>query len=94
MTILALFLLSLVLGGFIYYKYVFLVKNKEPQITEKSFQFDEKTYQKVLDEGQAREKRFQEADSKKYPDPFTSTPVSSAASTATSTPTSTPPATP
>ncbi len=69
-TILFLFLLSLIVGGFIYYKYVVLVKNKEPQITRKPLQIEEKIYQKILNEWQEREKRFNEADLKEYTDPF------------------------
>ena len=71
-VILLLFIFSLIFGGFVYYKYVFLIKNKEPQITQKPLQVDEKTFQKILNEWQEREKRFNEADLKEYPDPFKS----------------------
>ena len=71
-VILLLFFVSLVLGGFIYYEYVFLVKNREPQLLAKPFRIDERAYQTILDEWQARENIFQEVSLKQYPDPFNS----------------------
>jgi len=69
-TILALFCLSLILSGFIYYKYVVLIKSIEPQIIKKPLQFEEKTFQKILNEWLERKKRFQETNLKEYPDLF------------------------
>lgn len=70
MTILVLFLFSLALGGLIYYEYFILVKTIEPQIVKRPIQFEEETFQKILNEWQEREKRFEETDSKEYLDLF------------------------
>ena len=70
LTIVALFFLSLILGGFIFYKYCILVEKAEPQIIKKPLQFEQNFYQKILEEWIEREKRFKETDFKKYPNPF------------------------
>jgi len=61
---------AFIFGGFIFYKYNILAQKAEPEITEKPLQFKEKTYQDVLKIWQEKEKRFNEADLKEYPDPF------------------------
>lgn len=63
-------LFSLVLGGLLFYQYSILAKKTEPKITEASFQFQEKIYEDILKIWQEREKRFEAADTKGYPDPF------------------------
>lgn len=70
LTFLGLLLLALILGGIIFYQYNILVKKTEVQIIEEPLQFQEKTYQEILKIWQEREKKFQEADLKIYPDPF------------------------
>ena len=70
LTIIVLFFLSLILGGFIYYKYFILVKAIEPQIIKTPLQLEEKTFQKILNEWIEREKRFQETNLKEYPNLF------------------------
>lgn len=70
LTFLGLFFLSLIFGAFIFYKYSILIKEIEPQITEKPLQFKEKTYQEVLKIWQEKEIKFRETDFKEYPDPF------------------------
>lgn len=67
---LGLFAFALIVGGLIFYQYNILVPKTEPPLSEEPFQFQEKTYQKVLKIWQEKEKRFEEADSKKYPNPF------------------------
>lgn len=52
--ILFLVLVDIILGGFIFYKYVFLTEKEEPKVTENIFKFDTKTYQDVLKELQTR----------------------------------------
>jgi len=64
------FLLTLILGGFIFYQYSFLAEKLEPQIIEKPLQFEEALYQEISEEWQIRQKRFEEAEFKKYPDLF------------------------
>ena len=70
LTFLFLFLIVLIIGGIVFYKYDVLAKKAEPQILEKPLQFQEKTYQSVLRVWQEKEKRFNEADFQEYPNPF------------------------
>ena len=70
LTFLGLFLLSLIFGLIIFYKYSILAKRVVPQITEKPLQFNEKIYQDVLKIWQEKEERFLETDLKQYPDLF------------------------
>lgn len=67
---LILFILSLAIGANLFYKYSILAQRAEPESLEQAVLFKEKTYQKVLKAWQEREKRFQEADFKEYPNPF------------------------
>lgn len=67
---LILFILSLAIGANLFYKYSILAQRAEPESLEQAVLFKGKTYQKVLKIWQEREKRFQEADFKEYPNPF------------------------
>lgn len=68
-------LISLILGGLIFYKYSILAEVPE-QLGEgeKFFQFDETTYQKILSTWQLRNEKFSEIASTTYPDPFQTPP--------------------
>lgn len=70
LTSLFLFLLSLVFGGILFYKYCILTKRAEPEALEQSFLIKKEVYQDVLKVWQENEKKIQEADFKEYPDPF------------------------
>jgi hypothetical protein len=70
LSFLGLLILALILGSAVFYKYSFLAGEEEPESTEKPLKFKEKTYQEILKIWGKREKRFEEADSKEYPDPF------------------------
>ena len=63
-------LFILILGGLIFYKYSVLVEREEPEILEKTFQFEEKVYQEILEEWLEREEEFIKASEKEYSDPF------------------------
>jgi len=65
-TFLFLIFLTLIFSGFIFYKYSYLTEKKEPQIIEKPPYFKEALYQKILDEWQIRQKKFEEAEFKEY----------------------------
>lgn len=69
-SFLLLFLISLILGGLIFYQYNILTKRKEVTQLENFLQFKEKTYEDVLDIWREREKIFKEAGTKKYFDIF------------------------
>jgi len=63
-------ILALIIGGFVFYKYVFLAESIQPDILETPIFFDGDIHKKVLEEWQNRDKEFQEIESKQYPDPF------------------------
>ncbi len=69
-TFLGFLIIALIIGGLIFYNFYILIEKKEPQISERPLQFKEKTYQGVLKAWQEKEKRFEAADAKEYPDPF------------------------
>lgn len=70
LTSLALILLSLIIGSFIFYKYSVLVEEKEPENISKPSFLDEKAINDVLTIWQDRQKKSEEADLKTFPDPF------------------------
>lgn len=70
LTFLVLFFLALILDGFVFYKYSILAEKAEPELLEKPMQFEEALYQKILEEWQFRENRFEGVELKKYSDPF------------------------
>ena len=47
--------INFILGGFVFYKYVFLAESEEPKITETILKFNVGAYQNVMKEIQARE---------------------------------------
>ncbi len=47
--------IDLILGGLVFYKYVFLAEKEKPAISQKIIKFDEKTYQEVLIKLQTKE---------------------------------------
>jgi len=53
-VILFLIFIDLLLGGFVFYKYGFLVEKEKPNITENILKFNEKIYNEVLMELQAK----------------------------------------
>jgi len=70
LTFFILLIFALIFGAIVFYKYSFLVQKKEPEVSETPLKFQEKNYEAVLKIWQEKEKRFGEADSKIYPDPF------------------------
>jgi len=54
----------------IFYQYSFLVEKKEPQIIERPIQFKEELYQKILEEWETRQKKFEQAEQKEHRDLF------------------------
>jgi len=70
LTILGLLFLSILLGAIIFYQYSILALTEFPEVVEKPLMFKEKTCQVILDEWQARNKRFLEIGQKEYLDPF------------------------
>lgn len=65
-----LFLISLIFGIFIFYKYNILVKKTEVKITKQPTQLNQKAYEDILNIWQEREKKLKEIESKQYQNPF------------------------
>jgi len=65
-----LFVLALIFGGLSFYKYNILAQKIGFEALNQSLLLKEETYQEVLTVWQEQEKRFSEADSKEYPNPF------------------------
>ncbi|HUW71945.1 MAG TPA: hypothetical protein VMV66_01975 [Candidatus Humimicrobiaceae bacterium] len=70
LVFLGLLAIALIFGVIIYYQYNILAKKEESQALKEPLQFQEETYQNVFRIWQEREKKFREADSKEYPNPF------------------------
>lgn len=69
-TLLVLIFFALLSGGLLFYKYGFLAEKAKPEARIQPLQFQEDVYQNVLKEWARREKRFQDAGTKIYPDLF------------------------
>lgn len=67
---LLLFFSALIFGGLLFYKYSILVQKTKLEDLSWGFYLEEETYQQVLKVWQEQEQKFQEADSKEYPNPF------------------------
>ena len=70
LVILILFLVSLLIGAWIFYRYIFLINKAEIQAREGSFQIKEDVYQRVISKLDERENIFKNANSKEFLDPF------------------------
>ena len=70
LSFLILFLISLIFGGFIFYYYDILMNKKEVKAPVNSLQFEEKTYEDVLNIWQERERALEKTGTKKYFDIF------------------------
>lgn len=71
LTFFSLFVISLIMGGLVFYQYVILTeRSAQMVVTEKILTFDQTTYQKILDEWKIRDIRISEIKSKTYHDPF------------------------
>lgn len=67
---LILIFVSLVLGGFVFYRYYTLAQVSEPLIIKGWVEFDEEIYQEVLGEQKTRQERFEAVGLQEYPNPF------------------------
>lgn len=70
---LVLFILALVFGIFLFYQCSIVVNTTKFEDLEELFSLKQKTYNDILNSWQADEKRFQEAGSKEYINPFSAT---------------------
>jgi hypothetical protein len=67
---LALIFITAILGVLIFYQYSFLPEKKEPLVPEQSLILDEKIIQRVLEIRQNLKERFEQIQTKKYPNLF------------------------
>jgi len=68
--ILVLFLVSLAVGGVVYYRYIVLLQNQALNLTQKPARFREDQFQNLLKEQQNREIKLNAVDSQEYRDLF------------------------
>lgn len=59
-----------ILGGIIFYIYSFSAEKIEPVASQVSIQYKENTFKNVLNQWLERERKFEEAETKQYPDLF------------------------
>lgn len=69
-VILALVVLDILFGVFLFYKNVVLRENEKPVIDSASFQFKEDSYNKILSQWTAKDEGLKEFLEKSYKDPF------------------------
>lgn len=60
LTFLGILLILFIFSAFIFYQNVILAQKKEIEISESSLEFDNTTYQQILNIWEQREKRFKE----------------------------------
>lgn len=71
LTLLALFIISLSLGLFIFFQCSALIDSPGQKIgEEKSFKLEARTYQNIKDEWDRKKESFSQTEEKKYPNPF------------------------
>ncbi len=69
-VILILFVASLIIGFFVYYNYLVLAQNKPIDSADREIRFNEERFEELLTKQQERKTRFDETDSRVYPDLF------------------------
>jgi hypothetical protein len=67
---LVVFVLVLVIGSIVFYKYSILAQKTEAPTFANQVQFDDDLYQKLLEICRGRGEKFQSLQTKEYPNPF------------------------
>jgi len=70
LTFLGLFVLSLIFGGFIFYKYSINPQSESVEGRKIGLKFKSEIYQKILQVWQNNEEQFEKTDAKQYPNLF------------------------
>jgi len=65
-----LILIDLIIGGLVFYKYVFSAENDKSYLNNPPLQFDEKSYKEILSQWGKRDESLNQFIQKDYPDPF------------------------
>ncbi|MCX6764663.1 MAG: hypothetical protein NTU58_03075 [Candidatus Nealsonbacteria bacterium] len=81
LTFFIFFLLDVVLGGIVFYKYVILIEKTKVENLKTPLKFDHANYQEVLNQWDKRQKNLEKIDSKQYINPFQETRISFSTST-------------
>lgn len=69
-TFFMLLLLSFILGGIVFYKYVILIEKTKVETLRTPLRFDHANYQEVLNQWEKRQKNLEKIDFKQYINPF------------------------
>jgi len=69
-VILLFVLFDLILGEFLFYKYVVLIEKKEPTIVESFVKFEHNAYLKIMEGWQIKEQKFEESSIGEFSNPF------------------------
>ena len=70
LIILLLVLVDLFFGAYLFYKYIYIVKNQMPEVISGQVIFDEKNYQLILDQWKKREENFNKIEQENIKSPF------------------------
>ncbi len=70
MFFILLVLLSIILGGLLFYKYCFLVESSSPENFDKPVKLEENIIQEVFKKWDQQQERFDGAGTRQYPDLF------------------------
>ena len=62
--------LSLILGGFLFYQYSVIIKSCSSETDIKFIKFKENVYQEILEERKKRDQRIEQRNQKQYPNLF------------------------
>jgi len=69
-TILGILLISVAVGGIVFYRFVIDVENEKVEAQEETLQFNEKIYNGLLEEWQKRSEISNSSEKENYADPF------------------------
>lgn len=70
LTFLILSIFAFFFGGFVFYKYYYLIEKTTPEVSEKLLKIEEKSYQDLLSFWDLRAEKIEETTSKRYINPF------------------------
>lgn len=72
LTFLMLSIIAFLIGGFVFYKYYYLIEKSPISSPEKQLKINADSYQEMLNFWDQRAKKFEGVDSKEYKNPFQS----------------------
>jgi len=69
-VIIILILVDMLIGGYMFYKYIYSAEREKNSASKATFKFKEDAYQKILSQWQDRDQKLSNFSQKTYPDPF------------------------